>query len=260
LRTTLAAFVAAYGVYTQYRAEFFLYMVAGVTPLLMMFVWMSLAERGETGSAGAAWFAAYFVTVYGVRQLNPIWLIRDLDAEVRLGRLSGHLMHPVNPYWQMLGRHGADMAIRAPVVILFVPVALWLSGGYAEMSLAYLPLFAWTFVAGVLLHFHLEYLFGLTAFWTEQSLALEGLYFTLFYLLGGLVVPLDMFPSGLRELFAALPWPYIFGFPAEVALGARDGEGLVRGLLTQAGWLVAVALLGQILWRRGLRRYGAAGA
>ena len=260
LKTLHASFVAAYGTYTQYRTEFFLYVVAGMTPLIMMFVWISLAEAGATGDTDATWFAAYFLVVFFTRQFSAVWLIREFDLEVRLGRLSGSLMHPVNPYWRLLGWHAADMAVRAPIALAFVPAALWLSGGYQALSPVHLPLYLWTFAAGVLLHFHLEYLLGLAAFWTDQSLALESLYFTLFFLLGGLVVPLDMFPPIVRDAMAILPWPYIFGFPTEVALGARDAGGMLRGVLIQGGWLVALAVLGQILWRRGLRRYGAAGA
>ena len=255
-----ASFIGAYGVYTQYRAEFFLWMLAGVTPLIMMFIWISLAEAGATGDTDATWFAAYFLVVYFTRQFSAVWLIRELDEAVRLGRRSGHLMHPINPYWRFLAWHCADMAVRAPIALIFVPAGLWLSGGYEALSIEQLPLYLWSFVIGVLVHFHLEYLFGLTAFWTDQSLALEGFYFTLFYLLGGLVAPIEMFPAVLREAMLILPWAYIFAFPTEIALGARAGDALVDGLLIQFGWLVVLAVLGQVAWRRGLRRYGAAGA
>jgi ABC-2 type transport system permease protein len=257
VRTSCAT---AYGVYTQYRAEFLVFMLAGATPLIMMFVWIPLAETGATGEVDATWFAAYFLLVYGTRQMSPIWLIRELDEEVRLGLLSGHLLHPIDPYWRYLGWHLADIMMRVPVVLVFVPLALWLSGAHEAILFDRAPLFALTLGIGILLHFHLEYLFGLLAFWTDQSLALEGLYFTLFSLLGGFFLPLEMLPPTLREAIMLLPWPYIFGFPVEVALGLHQGGELWRSLAIQAGWLVAIAVLGRFMWRRGLRRYGAAGA
>lgn len=260
LKSLWACFVGAYGVYTQYRSEFLLYMLSGVTPLLMMFVWMSIADTGVTGNRGGTWFAAYFLTAYGVRQLCPIWLTRELDEEVRLGRLSAYLLRPINPYWRLLGWHGADMAIRAPIVFLFVPIALWASGGYVELSLENLPVFVLAALGGMLLHFHMEYLLGLTAFWTDQSLAFEGFYLLLFYILGGLMVPIELFPHAVRDLILLTPFPYIFGFPTEIALGVPDDAALLRGLLVQGGWLIGLAGLGQLMWRRGLRRYGAAGA
>lgn len=260
LSAVWVSFTTNYGIYTQYRAEFLLYMMAGITPLVMMFVWMSLAEAGATGGADATWFAAYFLVVYGVRQFNAVWVIRELDELVRLGRLSSYLMHPVNPYWRLLGWHFADVAIRAPVVFVFVPVALWLSGGYHELSPVHAPVFIVAVLGGMTLHFHLQYLFGLAAFWTDQSLAFEEFYLTLFYLLGGLVVPLQMFPDALRGFVDMLPWPYIFGFPTELLLGAREGAGLLRGLLIQVGWIAVLVVAGQVVWRVGLRRYAAAGA
>ena len=86
VRTTC---VTAYGVYTQYRAEFLVFMLAGATPLIMMFVWISIARTGATGEADATWFAAYFLLVYGTRQMSPIWLIRELDEERDTAALTG---------------------------------------------------------------------------------------------------------------------------------------------------------------------------
>lgn len=260
LKAVWVSFATNYGIYVQYRAEFLLYMAAGMTPLIMMFVWMSLAEAGATGGTGATWFAAYFLVVYGVRQFNAVWVIRKLDELVRLGRLSSLLMHPVNPYWRLVGWHLADVAVRAPVVFIFVPVALWVSGGYHELSWSHASLFALTVVGGMMVHFHLQYLFGLAAFWTDQSLAFEEFYLALFYLLGGLLVPLPMFPDAVRGFVALLPWPYIFGFPTEVLLGARDEAALLEGLMIQAGWIVVLMVAVQVVWRVGLRRYAAAGA
>jgi ABC-2 type transport system permease protein len=123
-----------------------------------------------------------------------------------------------------------------------------------------LPFFVLDVIAGILLHFHMEFLLGLAEFWTDQSLAFESFYFMLFSLLGGLVVPVELFPQTVRDLILLTPFPYIFGFPTEIALGVPDNAALTRGLLIQGGWLVGLAGLAQILWRRGLRRYGAAGA
>ncbi|QEX21829.1 multidrug ABC transporter permease [Hypericibacter adhaerens] len=260
LKAFWACFAGAYAISTQYRAEFLLYMLSGVTPLIMMFVWISIARTGAVDGHGGAWFAAYFLVAYGVRQFNPIWLTRELDSEVRLGRLSVQLMRPLNPYWRLLAWHVSDMAIRGPIVFLFIPLALWISGGYAELSFENAPFFVLAAVAGMLLHFHMEYLLGLSAFWTDQSLAFEGFYLTLFSLLGGLVVPINLFPEAVRDLILLTPFPYIFGFPAGIALGVPDSAALLRGFLIQGGWLLVLGSLGQILWRRGLRRYGAAGA
>lgn len=260
LKVLWACFVGAYAVNTQYRAEFLLYMLSGITPLVMMFVWISISRTGAVDGRGSGWFAAYFLVAYGVRQFNPIWLTRELDGEVRLGRLSAHLMRPVDPYWRLLAWHASDMAIRGPIVFLFVPLALWLSGGYAELSFGNLPFFILAVAAGILLHFHMEYLLGLSAFWTDQSLAFESFYFTLFSLLGGLVVPVELFPETVRELILLTPFPYIFGFPTQIALGVPDGAALLQGFLIQGGWLLVLGALGRLFWHRGLRRYGAAGA
>ena len=123
-----------------------------------------------------------------------------------------------------------------------------------------LPLYLLGLVLGMLVHIHLEMLVGCAAFWTNQSLALEEIYITSFYLLTGFTVPLAMFPAGMQAILGWLPFYYMFGFPAEILLGQHHGWDLVRGLLIQIGWLVVLGLAARFAWHRGLRRYTAAGA
>lgn len=259
-RATGAAFAAFYASYTQFRAEFLLFMMAGLLPIYMMFGWMSLAESGITADVDPTWFAAYFLVIYGTRQMCPIWVIRHFDQEVRMGELSHHLLRPTPVYWRLIASQLADNAVRLPIVLVFVPLGLWALDAFPYIAWERLPLYLLTLALGALLHFHLEMLIGLAAFWTNQSLALEETYNTAFYLLTGFTIPLAMFPDGLQQIVGWLPWWYIFGLPAEILIGQHTGADLAIRMATQFGWLIAVALAARFVWRRGLRRYTAAGS
>lgn len=260
LKAIATTFATSYAAYTQFRAEFLLYMVAGLAPIYMMFAWMSLAEGGMAADVDQAWFAAYFLVIYGTRQMCPIWLIRDLDRLVRLGELSHHLLYPVHIYWRMFGWHLADNAIRLPIVLVFVPLGLWAFDAFPYIAWENLPLYLLSLLLGTLIHMHLELLIGLAAFWTNQSLALEETYTTAFYLLTGFTVPLAMFPEAVQQVIIWLPWYYIFGFPAEILLGEHAGMALAGKIGVQIVWLIVLFLTSRFVWRRGLKRYTAAGS
>jgi ABC-2 type transport system permease protein len=55
------------------------------------------------------------------------------------------------------------------------------------------------------------------------------------------------------------PFPYQMYFPVSIYTGHAAGANLARGLLAQAGWVVAAWLLAVFAWRRGLRKYAAVG-
>lgn len=254
------AFACAYASNVQYRAEFVLYMMAGMVPIIMLFAWRSLADAGYTGSIDRAWFAAYFLVIFATRQLSPIWLIREMDRQVRLGQLSHHLLRPLPLYWHLIGHNLSDNAIRLPVILIVVPFGLWLFDATPIIHADRLPLFLLSLLLGMLVHFHLEMAIGLTAFWTNQSWAFEDCYTVAFYLLTGFTVPLTMFPDEIQWIVSALPWRYMFGPPAEILVGAHHGTDLLHLIGGQVLWLAISALLAWQLWRRGLRRYTGAGS
>ena len=260
LKAIGATFAAGYASYTQYRAEFVLYMMAGTVPIVMMFAWMSLSQAGATGDVDRTWFAAYFLVVFATRQMSPMWLIRYMDEQVRLGHLSRYLLQPVPFYWRLIGLHLSDNAIRLPIVLVLVPLGLWAFDAFPVLHADRVPLYLLSLALGMLVHFHLELAFGLAAFWTDQSLALENFYNTAFYLLTGLTVPLAMFPETVGNAISYLPWRYIFGLPTEILVGDHQGAALFHLLAIQLLWVFVLAGIVWGLWRRGLRRYTAAGS
>ncbi|WP_374384677.1 ABC transporter permease [Dongia sp.] len=260
LRAIGRSFASAYASNLQYRVEFLLYMSAGLIPIFMLFAWRSLADAGYTGDVDRTWFAAYFLFVFASRQLSPIWLIREMDRQVRLGQLSHHLLRPAPLYWRLIGHQLSDNAIRLPVILIIVPLGLFLFDAWPAVQGARLPLFLLSLLLAVLIHFHLELSIGLTAFWTDQSWAFEDFYTVAFYLLTGFTVPLTMFPETMQHVLSWLPWRYMFGLPVEFLMGEHAGAQLVGLIAGQILWLGLTAGTALLLWRRGLRRFTGAGA
>lgn len=254
------SFAVAYANNVQYRAEFLLYMLAGAVPIIVMFAWQSLADAGQISDVSRTWFAAYFFVIFATRQLSPIWLIREMDRQVRLGHLSHHLLRPAPLYWHLVGHHLSDNAIRLPIILIVVPLGLWLFDAWPVIDANRLPLFMLSLMLGVLVHFHTELAIGLTAFWTDQSWAFEDFYTAALYLLTGFTVPLAMFPQEVQAAISWVPWRYMFGLPAEILVGLHKGAELYWLLGGQVIWASVSAGCAWLLWRRGLRHFTGAGA
>ncbi len=56
------------------------------------------------------------------------------------------------------------------------------------------------------------------------------------------------------------PFPYILGFPVDVAMGSLSVPEMLRGFAVQVAWITGIGLLGRHLWRRGTKNYSGAGA
>jgi viologen exporter family transport system permease protein len=72
--------------------------------------------------------------------------------------------------------------------------------------------------------------------------------------LGGLYVPLALFPQWLRIVAAATPFPSIMMYPIDVISGIGGAGGAAGLVLAQLAWLAGVAAIGQLLTRAGRRR------
>jgi ABC-2 type transport system permease protein len=253
LSVTLAAFI-------EYRAEVLIWMIAGTLPLIMMFIWMGLAANGPVGGYAAADFAAYFLLVFILRQFTVCWVVQPLSREIRLGEMSAKLMRPLDPYWTFVADHMIALVMRLPIVPPVVLLGLLLTGAFAKLSLAALPLFLLAIAGAWLIRFNMHYSLGLVAFWTDQAASFEGLLFTVYMVFGGALFPISLLPPTAQEIIALTPFSYMIGFPVDIMLGKLSGAAMLRGFGMQALWTLAFIGLRHLTWRQGLKRYSAVGA
>lgn len=260
LRIAQALLVKGFAESTAYRAEIVLWMIAGAFPLFMMLIWMSLAESGPMGGFAAQDFAAYFLVVFFVHEMTQVWVLGQLDEQIRLGEMSSKLLRPLNPCWEHLADHLCALAVRLPLLLPFVALGLFLSGGWGEIEAGRVPLFLLSLVLAWVIFFSLQYCLGLLAFWTNQAAAFENLVYTLYLVLGGGVAPLALFPELLQRIIGYTPFPYIISLPVEILLMPPDGGAPLSGLMAQLLWAALFVALAGFLWRRGLKKYAAFGS
>lgn len=253
LRVGLAGAIA-------YRAEMLVWMLTTTMPLVSLALWAAVAAEGPVGGFTQQRFGAYFLATLVVRQLTGSWLVWVLNQEIRSGALAQRLLKPLHP---LIGYSAENLsalplraALSAPIAIIGVfviePGALTLSPGRVMVFLIAL-VGAWA------INFFTMALIGSLAFFLESSTAIFEIWLVAFGLLSGYLVPLELFPPWLQSVAFALPFRYTVAFPVEVILGTLRGGDLLVNLGMQWGYVLACALGAELLWRAGLRRFGAFG-
>ncbi len=107
---------------------------------------------------------------------------------------------------------------------------------------------------GIIVSAATVYLIAVAGFWLVETRGLQILYMLAAGFLGGLFVPLALFPGWLRTVAQATPFPSIMMYPIDVLSGLGGSGEAVRLVLVQAAWLAGVAAAGQLLTRAGRRR------
>lgn len=253
LRVGLAAAVA-------YRAEMVIWFLTTTMPLVMLALWSAAAAEAPIQGFGQPEFVTYYAVALVVRHMSSSWIVWELNSDVRSGALAMLLLRPIHPIWVYVSENLGALPLRIVVLvpILGVLVTALDAAPVAHDSLT-IGLFVWTLFCAWALTFAAQTVVGLLSLWTEQSLSLWDVWFGLFALLSGYLIPLELFPASVRPIADVLPFHGMGGLSIEILMGRIEGAALVRGVAIQAAWVVAFVLLARTVWHRGVQRFGAFG-
>lgn len=253
LRVGIASIVA-------YRAEMVIWILSATLPLVMMAIWTAATEQAPLGLFGPTEVGRYFTTTLVVRQLTGTWVVWELNFMIRTGSLSASLLRPMNPLVFNLAETIAAIPWR---LLVLTPIAtvllLWKPEMMVNPGLDRILAFFLSVVLAFLVSWLVQVLFGLAAFWIDQSQGVFSVYFAVWAFLSGYVVPRAFLPPGIDEVARWLPFYATLGAPVDLLNG--DPSRSVAGVLSvQAGWVVVLLVAAAWVWRIGVRRYGAVGA
>jgi ABC-2 type transport system permease protein len=177
----------------------------------------------------------------------------EVDQDVRTGSLAVQLVRPISyPLYRMgtsLGerfvRFGMNAAVASAIALLFVgPIPFTVEG--FVLFLAAIPL---AFVIDFLAYF----LIGLFAFWIENTSGLTLLYSRVTMILGGMLLPLELFPDVLRVVAEYLPFASVLYGPSRMFV-APDASFLAGLLVRQLAAVAVVGLAVALVHRAAIRR------
>jgi ABC-2 type transport system permease protein len=213
-------------------------------------LWRAVAEHGLPIAADRAALVWYLAATEWIVLTVPA-AHEEIEREIRTGDIACHLTRPFS-YLLALAAQGIGMTlVRAP----FVGAAAFACGvvftGTAPPA-ALLAQFVPFALAAMLLLYGLHVVIGLLAFWLTEVTPVFWIAQKLLFVLGGLMLPLTLYPDWLRQLAHLTPFPAMLGGPAGllVAATAPDPALLARDL---AIWIAVVAIAARMLFERAVR-------
>lgn len=260
------AFMLALQENLEYRGNFLLEGAVNLISFVVQyFLWRSVYETGGGREALQGYTLAQMITyVILAHAWAQIAGASEVDEgftrDVRDGGLSRYLLRPMSDLGHRLSTylgHKSTYAVLrfSPVIAILV---LFRSAFHVTPTAAWFYLPIACFMA-LLLQFAFSYCFAMVAFWWLEVWGLLFLKSLLANFLSGGWFPLDLVPDALMTWLSLLPFQYVVFFPTQIFLGRLTVAQIHHGLLMQVVWIVVLFAAQQVLWRRGLRRYAAAG-
>lgn len=247
-----------------YRWNFALRGFFSLFHLMVVFILWGAAFQGspEIGGFDVRQTMTYFVMLlvlqFFIGAFNEDYQISE---EIRNGLINQFLLKPINYFLYRFTIYLAARLVSGLLVLLPLLVALPFLREYLTF-----PDEAWRIAVGLpamllsgLIQFSIAYCFGLLTFWFLEIQGFVILSLAIETVLGGQMFPLDLMPDWVFRLSQWLPFYYQMYFPAAVFTGRIGPEMAMQGLAVQVCWVIALLLLSQFLWSRGLRRHTAVG-
>ena len=243
-----------------YRAEFLVWILTTTQPLIMLGLWTRVAGEAQFRGYSSPRFVAYFLACLIVRQLTGNWVAWQMSEEVRSGAMAMRLLRPLHPFFAYAASHAAAIPFRS-IIALPVAFVLLASSGASVLSTepVQLVLLVPSILLAWLITFALMFSIGTLAFFLTQTMAIANLYFALFSLFSGYLMPIDLLPGPIAALAGWLPFRFMLSAPVELMTTPLDREHLAILLGGQLAWTTILLAIALALWRAGVKRFEAVG-
>ena len=214
-------------------------------------VWRVAAEvsGGTVVGYSAAALVWYIATSEAATIALPIRLIEDIGTDIGSGRFDVELLRPTSPLALRMTTEFGQMLPRLAVCLCVgVPFA-WMAGGAPIDGLA-LALALPSLLLAVTTNLFAQHAFAAASFWVLDAKGMWFLYSKLVFVLGGMLLPLEVLPDTMATVARFLPFSAMAYAPARLASGHLEAELLI----IQLAWMLVMALGASRAFRAGERR------
>jgi ABC-2 type transport system permease protein len=191
----------------------------GIIAVVMIFGWTELADRVRTGDIA--------IDLARPVDLQLAWLAADL------------------------GRAAWGLVSRAIVPILFGAAVFGFRVPTDPAALVLLPV---SLTLAVCVSFACRFLVNLLSFWLTEVRGPVLFYVLASGMLGGHLIPVQLFPGWLQTVAYATPFPAMIQSPIDLVTGQAVGWGVLQRVVVQVVWALGLLGLGRVVLARATRR------
>jgi ABC-2 type transport system permease protein len=256
LRGYLAIVKTSFMTGLSYRLHFLFTFITGIFyTIVIYFLWKSIYAANQSLQGMTFNQAFLYVAFAGaINVLFRYWTDWQISHEIIDGQIASFLIKPIDYELRMfsesLGYVLSNFVLTtAPtvfivVVILQIPVQV---GWNLVFFLLSVPM-------AYVLSFLLDYMVGLTSFYTESIWGLVTSKDVIVMVLSGALIPVQFFPEWLQKIVLYLPFQAIYNVPltmlTDTTLGVAD---YLPMMAVQVFWIAALYTISRLFWSQAVK-------
>lgn len=207
------------------------------------------ANGGELAGYGAVALTWYIITSEAAIVSVNARHIEDIGTDIAQGTVAVELLRPASV---LAVRMATEVGRGLPKV-----TALWLSGAVLATVVSGAPprpaallLAAPSLMLAITANLFAQHAVAAIAFWLRDAGSVWFLYLKGVFILGGMIIPLELLPDGVQHAAMFLPFRAMAYVPARLAAGYWEPQLFLEQLF----WIGVLALGATAAFRAGERR------
>jgi ABC-2 type transport system permease protein len=238
------------------------FLVRNVFFVVIVFIFWSLWKvifAGRSVLAGLSivqmlWYLTFTETI----EISKSRVLSQVQEEVKDGTLAVTLGRPYSyPLFHLSRAMGESIVKIVPMLLVGLLLGTLFVGPLPGYFRA-LPLGIVLIVAGLVVTNLWMLLIGLLAFWTEEVSPFYWIVQKLVFIVGGLFLPIDLFPGWLAGIARVLPFAFSAYWPAYTMVSGST-SAFFTGLVGALAYIVALGAVVALVFSLGRKRVHAQG-
>jgi len=195
----------------------------------------------------------YMVMTEAIVTASPSNILEEIGEEIRSGEIANYLNKPYHyiPYKIATSLGPALFKFTSTLILGVIIVSVLL--GTLKINLLTLPLTLISAILGIILSITMMSFLGMFAFWFEDSKSLYLIYQKTIFILGGMLIPLELYPVWLKGILHILPFSSAAYAPAKLFVNFTM-TGFGKTIIMQTIWITIFVILTYIIYKIGEKR------
>jgi ABC-2 type transport system permease protein len=239
---------------TAYRFNAVMSLVASILYLVMVYaIWTAIDASGQL-AVPLSGVLTY--VLLGQVVSNSVFTEVEgyLSERVREGTIVNELKRPVSLrlqiYCYLIGKMLFNTLTKGlPVLVIGLL--------FLDMQTP-MPLNAVGFIVALILSFNLVFAFSfltsMLVFWTEIGWGIRAMRSNIQDVFSGVLFPLYLLPAGLASVFDLLPFQAMADGPIRIFTMDATGREMLNIFGLQVFWIIVIAVLGELAWRKAKKK------
>jgi ABC-2 type transport system permease protein len=227
--------------------------------VFIMFIYLMLwkniyAQNGATIAGLSLNAMVWYLVITELVTLSRTDIHVQVNEDVKSGNIAYLLNKPYNYVLYCFSYFVGEIGIKLLTNgIIGLAIGFIYAGTLENFNLLHLPFILLSIIAGCCINFFIYITLALTSFWFEENTAFFWIYSKLIFTLGGMLMPIELFPGWLQKVSKFLPFAYVTYVPARLTVDFSFSV-FYKQFSIQLLYLVIFFSLAMLLYKKGAKK------